>query len=248
LVQTWDNIFLLLFPLISFGFSLFFKIINTNKLSLEIEGIQITYNPLGLEKKHANRLNFITFFQLILLFWIGGESLYHPQLIDTYNLFFNLAFIFSFTFGFFWILTDVWKFAQITIRLNDGDLISPLKWKVYRMLTIINLVLFVLINSLNLIFTVFLENNAFLRFTHSLPGTGIESSLPLRISIIPFITIWISPTITILLLFIVYKSLNNITLSDLRKSFEEMPNEKRKLIVKNFEKINKKYFQDLNNE
>jgi len=73
--QGWDGIFLILFPLITFGFSLFFRIINTNKWRTEFENSLIIYNPLGLESKHANRLFFSALFQLILIFWIGAESL-----------------------------------------------------------------------------------------------------------------------------------------------------------------------------
>jgi hypothetical protein len=250
LAQSWNNIFLLLFPIVSIGFSFFFRIINTNKfrLSLKIEGVQITYNPLGLEKKHANRLNFTSIFQLILLFWIGAESFYHPQLLDAYGLFFNLAFIFFFTFGFFWIMTDIWKYAKITIELEDENLISLLGWRKFKLVAIINLINFVLINLLNLTFTIFIENNTILSL--NLPGTGIESSLPLRLSIVPFITIWTSPTITIISLFIVYKCLNSISLSssDLSNSLNRIPREQRNLIIENFKKINKKLFRDLNNE
>ncbi|NHJ21094.1 MAG: hypothetical protein EAX91_09140 [Candidatus Lokiarchaeota archaeon] len=248
LSQSWKNIFLLLFPIVSFGFSFFFRIINTNKfrLFLRIEGAQITYNPLGLEKKHANRLNFSSIFQLILLFWIGAESFYHPQLLDAYGIFFNLAFIFFFTFGFYWVLTDIWKYAKITIELEDENLISLLSLRKFKLVAIINLINFCFINLLNLTFTIFIKNNTILSF--NLPGTGIESSLPLRLSIVPFITILVSPTITIVLLFIIYKGLHSISLADLNNSLTGIPSEQRNLIIHNFEKINKKLFRDLNNE
>jgi len=124
LAQSWKNIFLLLFPVITYTFSLFFRLINANKWRLSIFDKTITYNPLGLEKKHANRLIFTALLQLILLFWIGGESYYHPQLIQTYDIFFNILFNFIYTFGFYWILIDIWKYAKITIKISsniEGD-------------------------------------------------------------------------------------------------------------------------------
>ena len=117
LSQSWQNIFLLLFPIITFAFSLFFKIISTNKWRTKFEKSSIIYNPLGLEKKHANRLNFSALVQLVLLFWIGAESLYHPQLIDLYSNFFLIFYCFIYTFGFFWIFIDIWKYSKIKIKI-----------------------------------------------------------------------------------------------------------------------------------
>ncbi len=47
LTQSWKNIFLLLFPVITYTFSLFFRLINANKWRLSIYDNTITYNPLG---------------------------------------------------------------------------------------------------------------------------------------------------------------------------------------------------------
>ena len=123
--QTWEDITLLLFPLISFGFSLFFRIINVNKWRTEFENSAVVYNPLGLEKKHANRLFFSTLFQLILLFWIGAESLYNPHLVEGYFIYFNILFGFFFTFGFFWIFTDLWKYSRIEIIESQNKSEGP---------------------------------------------------------------------------------------------------------------------------
>jgi hypothetical protein len=253
LSQSWTNIFLLLFPIITFGFSLFFRVINSNKyrIILDLECNLITYNPLGLEKKHANRLNFTALLQLVLLFWIGAESYYHPQLIQTYDLFFNLFFIFFFTFGFYWILIDIWKYAKISIRIkkNNGDkTVSCLNQKHFNLISIINLITFILLNVLNISFVLTLDNNAIFGFQYELPGTGIENSLPLKISILPFIIIWISPIVTSLLLLTIYKDLNNIIPTKLINSFEELPEEIRIFIIRSFGKINRKYNRDLNNE
>ena len=253
LAQSWTNIFLLLFPIITLGFSLFFRILSSNKyrIFLELEGKIITYNPLGLEKKHANRLNFTSMLQSILIFWIGAESYYHPQLIETYSLFFNLVFTFFFTFGFYWILIDVWKYAKITIRLkkNEADrVISHLNIKRFNWITIINLITFLLLNVLNVIFVLLTDNNILSGFLYKLPGTGIENSSPLKISVLPFIIIWISPTIACVLLFFIYKDLNKILPADIVNFFKESPEEIRKQLIENFAKINSKFKQDLDIE
>ncbi len=251
LSQSWTNIFLLLFPIITFGYSLFFRIINSNKYRIFLENNLITYNPLGLEKKHANRLNFTALLQLVLLFWIGAESYYHPQLIETYDLFFNLVFPFFFTFGFYWILIDVWKYAKITIRLKRNSIdktISLLTMGHFKWITIANLSTFILLNVLNVSLVLLTDNNIILGFSYYLPGTGTENSLPLKITILLFIIIGISPIVASLLLLVIYRALNNITPTDIINSFKELPEEIRKLIIKNFGNINRKYNRDLNNE
>ena len=90
--QEWSNILLTIFPIITFGFSLFFQIIGTNKWRTQYKHSPIVYNPLGAEKKHATRLGFITVILMTLIFWLGAESLYHPQLIDNYYFFINISF------------------------------------------------------------------------------------------------------------------------------------------------------------
>lgn len=251
LSQSWNNIFLFLFPIITFCYSLFFRIINSNKYRIFLEFNLITYNPLGLEKKHANRLFFSALIQLVLLFWIGAESYYHPQLIGTYALFFNLFFIFFFTFGFYWILIDVWKYAQITIELKNSKtdkILSFLKVNKFKRISIANLITFILLNIVNVSFVLIIDDNIILGFEYYLPGTGIESSLPLKIPIFSLVLSWISPIIASILLFFIYKDLNHIKSADIINSFEELPEENRKHVIQNLKKINKKFFQDLNNE
>lgn len=251
LAQSWTNIFLLLFPIITFSFSLFFRTINSNKHRILLESNIIVYNPLGLEKKHANRLNFTSILQLVLLFWIGAESYYHPQLIEIYDLFFNLCYPFFFTFGFFWILIDIWKYSKITIELNDDDpekLLSFLNVQKFKLLSVVNLGSFILLNFLNILFTLFLENSNLLGFSHFLPGTGVENSLPLELPITYFFIIWMSPLIACLLLFLIYKDINNFNRTEFSNYLNELPEKSRNRLIQNFGDINKKFFRNLNNE
>ena len=264
LAQSWDNLFLQLFPIITFGYSVFFRIINTNKWRNTFSSTQIIYNPIGLEKKHANRLFFTAILQLILLFWIGAESYYHPQLIQSYDIFFNIFFNFLYTFGFYWILTDVWNYSKIVIRLKNNRLstqaqnktllksdldkvISHLKLKSFKIVSIVNLSTFIFLNILNISFTLFIDNTL-LRFSYYLPGTGIEGSLPLNISVISFLIVIISPLIASFLLIFLYKDLNNINYANLENLMKELPEENRKNIIENLTKINKKFCQDLARE
>jgi len=264
LSQSWENLFLLLFPIITFAYSVFFRIINTNKWRTTSNSTQITYNPIGLEKKHANRLFFTAILQLILLFWIGAESYYHPQLIQSYDLFFNIIFNFLYTFGFYWILTDVWNYSKIVVRLKNSKLstqaqnntllksdldkvISHLKMKSFKIICIVNLSTFIFLNILNISFTLFIDNT-FSIFSYYLPGTGIEGSLPLNISIISFLIVIISPLVASFILIFIYKGLNNFNQADFENLLKRLPEENRKSIIENFTKINKKFNRDLARE
>ena len=108
IAQAWDNIFLLLFPMVTFAFSLFFRIISGNKKRTEFQNSLIVYNPFGLERKNANRFFFSSLFQLILIFWLGAESLYNSHEVEGYYPYFIGIFIFSYTFGFYWIFIDIY--------------------------------------------------------------------------------------------------------------------------------------------
>jgi len=254
LAQSWKNIFLLLFPVITYTFSLFFRIISANKWRISIYDNTITYNPLGLEKKHANRLTFIAILQLILLFWIGGESYYHPQLIQIYDFFFNIMFNFIYTFGFYWILIDIWKYSKITIETrssieeNSGILVNHLNLKNFKLIYLINLCTFILLNFLNLGIVILTEINGFLGIMYLLPGTGIESSLPLKISASSLLIIVISPLIAILLFYLIYKRISSIIPSELKEKLQLLPESKQNNIIETLKKINHKYYRDFSSE
>jgi len=254
LAQSWKNIFLLLFPVITYMFSLFFRLINANKWRLSIDDNTITYNPLGLEKKHANRLTFTTILQLILLFWIGGESYYHPQLIQTYDFFFNIIFNFIYTFGFYWILIDIWKYSKITIKTRssiEGSSeisVNHLNLKKFKLIYIINLGTFIFLNLLNLGMVIQTEINGILGIMYILPGTGIESSLPLKISESSLLIIVFSPLIAILLFFLIYKKISNIDSSELIDKLQLLPENEHNKIIETLKNINHKYYRDFTSE
>ena len=264
IAQIWADIFLLLFPLITFAFSLFFHMISVNKWRVEFDGSPIVYNPLGLEKKHAHRFGFCAILQLILLFWIGAESFYHPQLIDNYTILFLIIFVFLYTFAFYWIFIDLWKYSRIYIifdRLNintrdkkhdkisdDIDsIISFLQLKSFSRISYISLILFLIINGINAFIVVVGNFNVLvpLEFQYNLPGTGIESSQPLNLSVFMYIALILPPIITAFLLTIAFHNVNNINRERLNSVLKNLPQNIKINVLENLKALNKRFKEEL---
>ena len=236
--QEWTNLFLVIFPIITFSFALIFRFISTNKFRLH--DANIIYNPLGSERNHANRLNFCALVQLILLFWIGSESLSRPQLIDNYSIFFNILFIFAFSLGFYWIFIDSWKNSKIEILIDDPNIkevLSMLKLKNFKIISIISLLLFLILNLLNVLFSLFTFFGIISGIPCVLPGTGLESSGPLMYSFMYFITIVISPISAIIFLILSYKDVKNFSHEKLSKILESLPEETQQIIRDNLKSL-----------
>ena len=255
--QGWDDIFLLLFPLITFGFSLFFRIINTNKWRTEFENNPIIYNPLGLERKHANRLFFSSLLQLILIFWIGAESLYNPHLVEGYFLYFSLLLFFLFSFGFFWIFIDLWKYSRIEVisdenfdknyiihksnhSINNENVLSFLSVKNFRIVSILNFSGFIVLNVINLVFTTLILTIPSLGIPLNLPGTGNMGSEPLKVSVIFQILLIISPLLTVISLIFNYREVNKFNRKDLDKIIKTFPPNIQIQIIENLKGLNEK--------
>jgi hypothetical protein len=239
--QEWSNLFLIIFPIITFSFALIFRFISTNKFRLI--NTNIVYNPLGSERNHANRLNFCALVQLILLFWIGSESVSRPQFVDIYSIFFNILFIFAFSFGFYWIFIDSWKNSKIEIFVDDPDIkeaVSSLKLKNFKRISISSLLLFLILNLLNLFFSLFTFLGYFSGIPVTLPGTGIESSGPLVISYIFFGVIVISPISAFIFLKLSYKDVKNFSYVKLSKILDPLPEETKTIIINNLKSLNKR--------
>jgi hypothetical protein len=270
LTQGWENIILFLFPFSSFTFLLFFRIISTNKWKTMFEENFILYNPLGSEEVHGNRFQFSTLIQLVLLFWLGAESLYHPQLIDNYLLYFLIAYGFFYSFTFFWIFSDLWKYAGIkayfeetyedkeTIIKEDivsekkkDELISFLNLETYRNIFILNFILFLTVNILNILFSVLISMGSMSGVSIKLPGTGISNLGEITVS--PFLYIlWIlPPLVTVLSLKIIYNDINKLNKDNFKKDKlyqlvknKHLPKKKQVQLLENLKSVNKK-FNDL---
>lgn len=262
LAQSWDNIFLFLFPIITFAYSLFFRILSTNKWRILSENCPIVYSPIGLEKKHANRFVFSSLIQLILLFWIGAESLYHPQLVDDYNIYFNIIFFFFYSFGFYWIMIDIWKFSRFDLIFKNVDyqdktykpeseikrIINFLKLKEFKKISLVNLFVFLTLNLSNILLSVFIQNNIITGIPFQLPGTGLESSGPIEITLTSLIIIIVSPLLMSFFLIIIYRDINNFSIENLNKALIDLPDNLKNQILDNLKNLNTKFLKIISME
>ncbi|MFX0041703.1 MAG: hypothetical protein ACFE8L_02220 [Candidatus Hodarchaeota archaeon] len=245
--QLWDNILLLLFPIVTFTFSLFFRTININKWRIEFRNEPVIYNPLGLEKKHANRLAFSTFIQLILLYWLGAESLYNPHIVDNYFIYFKIFFIFIYSFGFFWIFTDLWKFSkiEIDIKLNKdttqstdlNSVLSYLKIRIVKLISLIVILNLLILNIINLLSVTLIENDLIPSIDYYLPGTGSEGSEPITISFITYIILIVSPTLSAICLLFTYRNINYINTDRLNEILKPLPKKMQIIIIENLKAL-----------
>jgi len=249
LTQSWNDLFLLIYSLILFTLSITFRIINTNKWRIYLANGTIFYNPLGSEKKIADRLFFSSMLLLILLFWIGSESISHPQLINDYNFYFNILFILIYTFGFYWILIDIWKYAKIEILIKEGrerqnqtinKVLSSLGRKKSIHLSIINLIVFLILNGVNVLVAFLMNFNLISGIHYYLPGTGIEGSLPLDISIFSLFIMIISPCLTGLFLLLIYRKIQDFDIDVFNEMIQSLPESERNEILLNFSHLNKR--------
>jgi hypothetical protein len=252
LAQVWDSLLLLFFPILSFSFALFFRIISTNKKRLNIKKNLIQYNPIGLESKHADRFVFLSLIQLILLIWIGGESLYHPQLIDNFSFYFILAFSLIYSLGYFWIFIGIWNYCKLVIDLSSLDqkeyklekrTISELNFHKVQLISYLNLVFFIVLNLLNILFIILALTGLDLGFPYNLPGTGIEGSQPLYLPFTIFIILLVFPIMTVIFLWLIYLDVTSFSEINFKTKISNLPNEIQNQIIENLKTINTKLFE-----
>lgn len=263
--QNWDNILLVLFPLITFTFSLFFRIISSSKHRTRFQHSYILYNPLGLEKLNANRLFFSSILQLTLIFWFGAESLYNPHLVEGYLAYFIGFFIFFYTFGFFLIFIDLWKYTKIkiiTTKLDDSltkqneiefaadlnNVVAFLNFKYYKLISFINIITFIILNTTNVISLVLLENIPVLGFQLSLPGSGSVNLGSISVSYIFYGILVIPPLLSVAIFFLNYKKINLFNFEKLNEILEPLPKNLQIKIVESLKSLNRKMKEKLSME
>jgi hypothetical protein len=216
----------------------------------------IIYNPLGSEVKNANRFFFSAQFQLILIFWLGAESLYNPHLVNNYYSFFMGILTFSYTFTYFWIFIDLWKFTRFEILISgiesgldsqistdSKNVISFLKLKNYKIISLINLLVFIILNIINLISIFLINSDPTLGMQLSLPGAQLIS-----FSYLLYVIFFISPIITILVHIFNYKMINNFNNEKLEKVIEPLPKHIQIKIIENLKSLNDKIREQLKTE
>ncbi|MDX1799252.1 MAG: hypothetical protein R3255_11435, partial [Candidatus Lokiarchaeia archaeon] len=241
--------------LITFAFSLFFRILSSGKLKTEFTNSIIIYNPLGLEKKSANRLFYCTLFQLILIFWIGSESLYDSHIVQNYYSFFLGFLVFLYTFSFFWIFTDSWKYTKIeiidelskdnSISLPSGDekkILTYLSLQNIKFVAYITFLIFISINILNILM-LFITNYTNIGMQVILPGSQI-----LTISYLLFGFLFISPSIAVFILIKNYKIINKINKKKLENILESLPRNVQIKITENLKALKIKKIKQLRRE
>ena len=131
---------------------------------------------------------------------------------------------------------------------NSEISVNRLILKNFKLIYVINLLSFIFLNIANLILVILTEINGSLGITYLLPGTGIESSLPLNISAISLPIIIFSPLMAILLFYLIYKKISNINFSELTEKLQLLSESRRNYIIETLKKINQKYYRDLSSE
>ncbi len=260
--QYWDNIFLFIFPLITFGYYLFFKILSIIKWRIKFSEDLIIYSPLGVEKRHANRFFFASLFNQILLFWIGAESLYHPQLIADYSNYFIIIFIFIYTLSFFWIFIDIWKYGKIQIILPEEksdlylfdrkssqsglqQIIGNFKLKTLKLISIGGFVIFFSANIFNIILVYLNNQNLLVGFILNYPGTGLLNSKGLGLSYLIILILLVPPIFDCSSFLLIYKDIINIDKEKFNSILSSLPKNLQVHIKQNIISINKKFKQIL---
>lgn len=119
LLQKWRSILFLLVPLITYVLFVFFKGIDILKNRTQVQQFNIKFNPIGNEKIIASRLYFCLLLEIIIVFAMGAESLYHPQLIGDYFIYYVIPLILIYIFSMYYPLYDLGFYAKIEIELKN---------------------------------------------------------------------------------------------------------------------------------
>lgn len=243
LSQNWVSLSLILCPVISFGFALFFQIISNNKKITELKKSSIVFSPIGEERTNSNILVICSYLNLALVFIMGLDSFVHPQLIDNYFLLFLTVIVFIYGFGFFFLIIRVLSTGKVLMTPNEkSDLINkdPLnnpervisfvKVGAFKKISIINLAIFAstLALTLSLSYLTFDDILPGLSFYH--PGTGLEASQPVSISIMLYIDIMVSPIVSCWLLYSTYHKVATISDASVERTTKDLSKDLKKKI------------------
>ena len=246
LVQNWISLSLILCPLILFGFSLFFQILFHNATITELKDSVILYSPFGEVKKISDIVLIFSYVELILVFFMGYDSLIHPQLIDNYFLLFLTPTIFLYEFGFFLVLNKSLNSAKIEIFLNNKNnnpidkssennrfFLSFIKFNRFKTLSLLNIASFVIILALtlSLSYLSFLGLIPGLYFYH--PGTGLEGSQPVVISFMLYIGIIFHPIFSGWIFYQIYKEIVNFSEESIERTTKNLPEDVKKKVLFN---------------
>ncbi|MHA1870933.1 MAG: hypothetical protein ACTSXF_08285 [Promethearchaeota archaeon] len=132
LFQNWNDLLLLFIPIITFAFFIFYRSIyllknNGNERNKDDSGlsqhndlpVNILYNPLGDERKISDRLYFFLILELLVLMVTGYESLFRPQLIKNYSVYYILLLLIVFIYAGYKSFHDIGFDAKIAILIRN---------------------------------------------------------------------------------------------------------------------------------
>jgi hypothetical protein len=114
----WPQINLLLFPLILFGFALFFIGLSVGKEQIKIPPAPITVNPFGNELLLSKIFLGGSIILNVVLSLLAADSLKYPQLVNNYGLFFLIPIIIIYHTTWYWIPWNVFFSSFLKIEKN----------------------------------------------------------------------------------------------------------------------------------
>ena len=148
---------------------------------------------------------------------------------------------------------DLWKYSRIEILKqgievrdsqihseNIENVVSFLKMKNFRIISFISLLIFIILNLLNVFLAILIHDVSMPGINYPLPGSGIEESEPISISFFIYGIIAISPSASIIFLFLNYRDINNINKEKFNNITDSLPKEVKNKIIENLETLNKK--------
>lgn len=252
---AWPQIYLLLFPLILFCFGLFFVGIYFGKDQIQIPLEPITINPYG-DEFFLSKIFFGCSIMLnVILTLFGVDTLYYPQLVDNYGIFFLIPIIIIYHTIWFWIPWNIFFKSYLKInkisKLNKESqeyqskqdekiILQKLSNKQIKKYVIRNLVIFIA-----LLGWFFIENMVILTLNTGMwiqkiavPGTLIPYSEYVSISG----TIWIILIVDPILFVIEYTLIVNHIISKkqiqkdkLLNNIKDLPELEKRYILKSLE-------------
>ena len=93
-----------------------------------------------------------------------------------------------------------------------------LRLKQFRLIVIINFLIFIVLNILNTILIFIIDQNSFFKIQLNLPGTGSAGSDPLIISLLLYIILIVSPLFAAASLFLSYREVNSFSKKELDRA------------------------------
>jgi hypothetical protein len=183
-------------------------------------------------------------------------------LVEDYLAYFIGFFIFFYTFGFFLIFLDLWKYSKIeiiTTKLDDSitkrseiefaadlnNVVAFLNLKYYKLISFINILTFIILNSTNVISLVLIENIPVLGFQLSLPGSGNANLGSISVSYIFYGILVIPPLITTTIFFLNYKKIGQFDFEKLNEILKPLPKNLQMKILESLKSLNSKLREKL---